>query len=989
MGTTVTGDIAEVRHRSLSGRRIALALVAATLIATLIAALGAGDAPAADQWFKTDLHRHSVLSADAKADLGIVAQNMKSLGYNAVFVTDHDRGSEFQIKGATANKLVLQDGIGAWEATRNIGALATSTNAFVTSPVHSGTQSLRLAASSSTLGETMLYNTRGPNLRSGDIILDFWVNPASIGLGSGVYASASIGGEDTIKAAPAGYTTTAGFTNAGRTNVLVWQIGSARAPSSAPNRTVITQNLPFTLNTWNHYRINVTTGATTWNGATVSATNSGLGSIPAADQPDRSNALTYIKLAARSNGTPVDAYFDDLSLTASAPVCPATEFVNRNTQISNYNTPDYVMFPAREMGQTKHTQQLNFGISDAHDFEFAGETGLCGATTTPTAPFHFRSFGADNIPDVHVSGYPAINNHPGTTDTVAQVISTRAHGSDGIEAFNGGDFTDTWDSILGQNYPLTGSAGTDSHEIGNASSMANYLRAPALTLGGLMPSYYEGRLYLGLASFGGRMVLNLDGSAEPYPGRYPVYVPASRTSASVSLSISSGLVAGDTIRWVTNDGSGLVKTTVARSAASYQETRSIPLSATFTYVRAEVRTSAGALRALTQPIFFRRISGLPGATSYRVDRTTTSNGRGYTNVGTQGITATSYDTAASRLSMTLTNPAGTRTNMLGTSAAAPQSVTVDGATVAPATSLFAYGMAADSSWIYDPASSKLYIQVVQSSGSANVLVGFGPAGPADTKAPTVPGGVTATAVSTSQIDVGWTQSTDNVGVAGYHVRRDGAVVAIVGATTTAFGDTGLAAGSTHAYTVDAFDGAGKTSAQSGSVSATTSTAPPPPPPPTTITLNPAADAYVSDGSPTTNFGTAMTLRVDRAAPAQFSYLRFDVTGLAGPPTRAVLRVFANSSQSTGYSVFGVPDTTWIESGAGSLTFSNAPPPSATSTGSSGPAVAGNYTAVVVTSLITGNGLVSVALKTTNSTGLSLGSRQAATVTQRPELVITP
>lgn len=984
-------DVAEVRRRSVapSWRHVMPAVVGAVLAA----ALATSDALAADQWFKTDLHRHSVLSGDGRVDLGIIAQNMRSLGYNAILVTDHDRGSDFQIQGATANRLTVPDPYPAsppWEAPRNIGTLSTSTNAFVTTPVHSGTQSLRLAASSSSMGETMLYDKRGPNLRSGAIILDFWVNPASIGAGSGVYASASIGGDDTIVTAPAGYTNTAGVATTNKTNVLVWQVGTPRAPSSTVNRRVITQNLPFTLNTWNHYTINISTGATTWNGATVSATNSGLQSLAAADQPDAQNAVTYVKLAARSNGTPVDAYIDDVSLTASAPVCPATEFVNRNAQISNFNTPDFVMLPGREMGQTKHTQQLNFGLADPRNFEFPGETALCGATNTPTAPFHFRRFGSDNIPDVHASGYPAINNHPGATDTVAEAISTRAHGADGIEAYNGLDFTDTWDAILGQDYPITGSAGSDAHEIGVASSMATYLRAPALALDDLMPNYYEGRLYLGLASFGGRMVLNLDGSSEPYPGRHPLYVPASQTAASVSLSISSGLLAGDTIRWVTNDGSGAVQTTVTQPGGSYQATRTIPLSGTFTYVRAEVRTSAGKLRALTQPIFFRRLSGLPAAKSLRVDRITTSSGRGYTNVSTRGITACAYDTAADSLSATLTNPAGTRTTLLGTSSTAPQSVTVDGGTVPAASSLAAYQLTLGSSWFYDAAGSRLYLQVVQPGATAKLVVAFGPAAPADTQAPTVPGGVAATPVSTSQIDVGWTQSTDDVGVTGYHVRRDGAVVATLGAAATSFSDTGLATASTHSYTVDAFDAAGNISAQSASVSATTSSAPPPPPPPPgTITLNPVADAYVSDGSPTTNFGTATTLRVDGAAPVQLSYLRFDVAGLTGPPASAVLRVFANSSQSTGYGVFGVPDTTWIESGTGSITFSNAPPPAATATGSSGPAAGGSYTSVVITPLITGNGLVSVALKTTNSTALSLASRQVASTVQRPELVITP
>ena len=43
----------------------------------------------------------------------------------------------------------------------------------------------------------------------------------------------------------------------------------------------------------------------------------------------------------------------------------------------------------------------------------------------------------------------------------------------------------------------------------------------------------------------------------------------------------------------------------------------------------------------------------------------------------------------------------------------------------------------------------------------------------DTTPPSTPTGLSATAVSTSEIDLSWTPSTDNVGVAGYQVFRDG------------------------------------------------------------------------------------------------------------------------------------------------------------------------------------------------------------------------
>src|SRR5438128_1904814 len=43
--------------------------------------------------------------------------------------------------------------------------------------------------------------------------------------------------------------------------------------------------------------------------------------------------------------------------------------------------------------------------------------------------------------------------------------------------------------------------------------------------------------------------------------------------------------------------------------------------------------------------------------------------------------------------------------------------------------------------------------------------------PPDTTPPTAPSGLTATTVSTTQINLAWTASTDNVGVTGYLVER--------------------------------------------------------------------------------------------------------------------------------------------------------------------------------------------------------------------------
>jgi len=93
----------------------------------------------------------------------------------------------------------------------------------------------------------------------------------------------------------------------------------------------------------------------------------------------------------------------------------------------------------------------------------------------------------------------------------------------------------------------------------------------------------------------------------------------------------------------------------------------------------------------------------------------------------------------------------------------------------------------------------------------------------DSAAPSVPTNLSASAISTSQIDLTWTPSTDNVGVAGYRIYRDGTQVAT--STAASFSDTGLSASTTYAYTVAATDAAGNVSGPSASASATTSAAP--------------------------------------------------------------------------------------------------------------------------------------------------------------------
>ncbi len=96
----------------------------------------------------------------------------------------------------------------------------------------------------------------------------------------------------------------------------------------------------------------------------------------------------------------------------------------------------------------------------------------------------------------------------------------------------------------------------------------------------------------------------------------------------------------------------------------------------------------------------------------------------------------------------------------------------------------------------------------------------------DNQPPFPPYAVTATAVSSTQVNLTWGAATDNVGVSGYRIIRNG--VGISTTTALAFSDTGLTAATTYSYVIKAFDAAGNLSASS-TPSATATTQPTTPP----------------------------------------------------------------------------------------------------------------------------------------------------------------
>jgi chitodextrinase len=96
----------------------------------------------------------------------------------------------------------------------------------------------------------------------------------------------------------------------------------------------------------------------------------------------------------------------------------------------------------------------------------------------------------------------------------------------------------------------------------------------------------------------------------------------------------------------------------------------------------------------------------------------------------------------------------------------------------------------------------------------------------DTGPPTAPSGLSATAVTSTRVDLSWTGSTDDVGVTGYQIWRgphNGTLTQIdtTSGTGTTYSDTTATGATAYDYLVKAFDAAGHVSGPSNTANVTT------------------------------------------------------------------------------------------------------------------------------------------------------------------------
>jgi chitodextrinase len=258
-----------------------------------------------------------------------------------------------------------------------------------------------------------------------------------------------------------------------------------------------------------------------------------------------------------------------------------------------------------------------------------------------------------------------------------------------------------------------------------------------------------------------------------------------------------------------------------------------------------------------------------------------------------------------------------------------------------------------------------------------VVTVFGDPPPPDGVDPSKPTALTANAVADPlRVDLAWQESTDNVGVTGYDIFRDGVPLANIGAVTT-YADTSALPNRTYQYTVRARDGAGNTSPLSDPATVTTPAAP------QTLTFLPLADTRAEAATPSTNFGTATLIGTD-ASPNVETFLTFSVSGAIGTIQSAKLRLYATNSSVDGPAVHKTA-TGWSESG---LTWANKPAPVGAASDDKGAVPNSAWSEWNVTPLVTGNGQVSFVLSQPGTDGADFHSRETATFDRRPQLVVT-
>jgi phosphodiesterase/alkaline phosphatase D-like protein len=271
--------------------------------------------------------------------------------------------------------------------------------------------------------------------------------------------------------------------------------------------------------------------------------------------------------------------------------------------------------------------------------------------------------------------------------------------------------------------------------------------------------------------------------------------------------------------------------------------------------------------------------------------------------------------------------------------------------------------------------------------------------------PAAPGSLTATAASSSAINLAWSDNSNNE--TGFDIERstdnvNWAALASVGSNIQSYGDAGLAASTSYYYRVRAKNSAGSSS-YSNVANATTLAAGS-----TTVTvelrdgLNGYAgtqDTYVASGVPGSNFGTSATVLADGSDGTNGELVSLLKWGLTGIPSTAIVKSVRVKLQafnpSAGTYRLYARNVAWSESTA-TWTNANVSGSQGAEIGSFVPNANGLHTITLNSAginLVQGwlNGTVDnngLTIRSTSSDGVDIRSSEYGTVSQRPALSIT-
>jgi fibronectin type 3 domain-containing protein len=648
-------------------------------------------------------------------------------------------------------------------------------------------------------------------------------------------------------------------------------------------------------------------------------------------------------------GSPSTATFSDTALTAGTTYFYVVQAVNASGPSVSSAQASAITVPAAPTGVTAtpaSTTQVNLAwsaVTGAASYTVQRATVSGGPYTTVGSPT------TTSFPDTGLTGATTYFyvvqavNASGTSASSAQVSALTMPAAPTGVAATGASTTQinlTWSVV----------SGASSYTVQRSTTTGG----PYTTVGSpTTATFSDTGLTAGTTYFYVVQAVNASGSSASSAEASAITLPAAPTGVAATVASSTRVnlawsavtgAASYTVQRATTSG-GPYTTVGSPTTTSFADT-TLSAGTTYFYVVQAVNASGSSassaqVSALTIPAAPTGVvataastsqinltwNAMTGAASYTVQRSTTSGGP-YTTVGspttasfgdsalTAGTTyfyvvqavnasgssgssaeASAITLAAAPTGVAATAASATQINLTWNAVTSATSYTVKRATTtggpyttvgSPTTASFGdTGLTAGTTYFY-------VVQAVNASGSS--------ASSSEVSAltmPAAPTGVAATAASTTQINLTWNAVTSATSYTVKRATTTGGPYTTVGSPTTAsFGDTGLTAGTTYFYVVQAVNASGS-SALSTEVSAATI-----PAAPTGVTATAVAGAQINLTWTAVTGATSYTLERALVSGGPYTVVgspttaSFSDTGLTAGTTYFYVVLAVNASGSS-------------------------------------------------------------------------------------------